>query len=78
MCNLTHVARLAYEHNQFGPSSLKALMPIICNPIPKHSLRSLHLKHCKMSANVTFDLLHAFNSSKNSIRSLSLVNVNLN
>ena len=40
--------------------------------------RSLHLKHCKMSAKVTYDLLHSFNVSKNSIRSLSLVNVNLN
>ena len=31
-----------------------------------------------MSAKVTYDLLHSFNVSKNSIRSLSLVNVNLN
>ena len=38
----------------------------------------MHLKHCKMTAKVTYELLYSFNRTKNFIRSLSLVNVNLN
>ena len=53
-------------------------MPIISKKQIKHSLRSLHLKHCKMTAKVTNDLLYSFVRSKNYLRSLSLVNVNVN
>ena len=78
MGSLTIVNQLTYTHNTFGPASMAALQPIICNDQVKFSLRNLHLKHCKMSAKTTFDLLHALNSKKNAMRSLSLVNVNLN
>ena len=78
MCQLTYVSRLSYNHNTFGEKSLKALMPIISKKQIKHSLRSLHLKHCKMTAKVTNDLLYSFTRAKNYLRSLSLVNVNVN
>lgn len=54
------------------------MLPIIFKGQVRHSLRSLHLKHCKMTAKVTHDLLYSFNRTKNYIRSLSLVNVNVN
>ena len=53
-------------------------MPILCREQVKHSLRILHLKHCKITAQVTHDLLKVLNSHKNHMQSLTLVNVNLN
>ena len=78
MSQLTYVSRLEYSHNSFGQKSLKALLPIICRGQLRHSLQSLHFKHCRMSAKVTGDLLHQFNQTRNFVRSLSLVNVNVN
>ena len=78
MSQLTYVSRLEYSHNSFGQKSLEALIPIICRGQLRHSLQSLHFKHCKMSAKVTNDLLHQFNQTRNFVRSLSLVNVNVN
>ena len=62
----------------FGQKSLEAILPIISKKQIKHSLRILHLKHCKMTSAVTHDLLYSFNRTKNFLRSLSLVNVNIN
>ena len=78
MGQLTYLSRLSYCHNAFGEKSLRALMPIISKQQVKHSLRALHLKHCKMTAKVTNDLLFSFTRARNYLRSLSLVNVNVN
>lgn len=73
---LTRVNQLVYKNNAFGEKSLQALIPIICKS--KSPLRTLQLIHCKMTAQTTHDLLHSLNQQRNQIRSLSLVNVNLN
>lgn len=78
MTKLTYVQRLSYSNNHFGHQSLKSLMPIINKQQLKHSLRALHLKNCKMTAKVTKDLLFALTRQKNYLRSLSLVNCNVN
>ena len=79
MCELKSVTRLSYCHNAFGHKSLYSLMPILCKSASaKNSLREIHLLHCKMTSKVSNDLLFALNQTKNYIRSLSLVNVNLN
>ena len=78
MSQLKQIQRLSYACNAFGPLSLEALKPIIRRKNIKTALRSLHLRHCKIPANVTSGLLHLLNSTRNFIRSLSLVNVNLN
>jgi len=76
MGQLTCVNRLVYMNNAFGLKSLQTLIPIICNA--KSPLKTLHLIHCKMTAQTTHDLLHSLNQQRNKISSLSLVNVNLN
>lgn len=78
MSELNYISRLSYSHNSFGPKSFQALLPVLCRKQVKLSLRVLHLKHCKITAKVTNELLHALNQNKNLLSSLSLVNVHLN
>ena len=73
---LKEVQRLSYSNNAFGQKSLEALLPLLSFD-SKRGLRSLHLKHCKITAKVTTRLLQSFNHQRNYIKSLSLVNVNL-
>lgn len=78
MNQLSIVSSLTYKHNMFGQASLQSLIPIIRREEAHLALRSLHLVHCKITAKVTHSLLNSLNQQKNRIRSLSLVNVNLN
>jgi len=73
---LEHVSSLVFKHEEFGNKSVKLIKPLVERPRP-HNLQELRLIDCKVSSNVTRELITTLRES-NSLKVLGLVNARIN
>ena len=75
---LKTVNSLKIEKNSFGPQSLQSLKIILNRKVSSYSIKKLHFKDCKLTPQITQELLTHLSSRKNFIESLHLINCNIN